>query len=336
LTVLDLASLLLLLSAAWVALRVAGDWAPRSAARHQIALEIQTETAALKTRWALGILCFSTLLWILGITLVLPGVVPGAMCGTGVMQATGGRGTQALLMRLAGCAALYCWLILDRFNRLRPDAPLTVLSSRVLLAVFPLVLVAFLETARSIRLLDTLQPVDCCAVVYDQVRGVGTAAGMPWGDIAGVMVLPFAVTGSLLAAAALSARFLSGGAQRTASAVQALAALVWIPMAVFVTIRVFAAYHFQVLHHHCPWCLFLPEHRLVGFPIFAALAVVALEAAASVIAMNVGRRFKALFPEAERRSKTAGLRVGIAVCAYVIFAVAPVFLWRIRYGVWIG
>ena len=91
----DLLGLLLWLVAAATAFRIVIKWVPQSAGREQIQLERRAETARLSAKFSLAVFFLSTVLLIIGLTNVLPEMVPGAMCGTGVLQATDGFGNRA-------------------------------------------------------------------------------------------------------------------------------------------------------------------------------------------------------------------------------------------------
>ena len=115
-----------------------------------------------------------------------------------------------------------------------------------------------------------------------------------------------------------------------------LVTLVWVPLTTLVLVRLLAPYHYEVLHHHCPWCLFLGEHGMVGYPLFAALLLVVLEVPAALLSGAVGRARPAVAAEATVRVRQAGLRIVVAVLAFVALAGGPALLWRLRHGVWMG
>jgi hypothetical protein len=316
--VMDGLALLLLIAAALTALRILAGWAPGSADRRQIELETAAEGAALHARIAFGFFAVSTVLLIAAIANALPPIVPGAMCGTGVLQATDGRGGRALLFRLLGLAALYLWRTTEDVNRSQPESPLAVPQARVLLLALPAVFLGAVDTVRAAGVLSSHGPVSCCAVIYDRVRsatGAGRTAGLP----DGVWVWAFVVAGLLLLGAAGWA-----AAKRrpsmTSACLPAVASILWVPVAGIALVRVLAAYHYGVLHHHCPWCLFLPDHYGVGYPLFGALAVAVLEGPAAWVA--AGRR--------------AGRRIIAAVILFFLLSAGPAILWRLRFGVWMG
>jgi hypothetical protein len=330
----DLLTFLFLLAAAKTAFKITLQWAPQSATSQQIQLERAAETGVLTAKFALGTFFVSTLVLIVGITNVLPALIPGAMCGTGVLQATDGLGGRALFLRFLVLGIIYIWLNLENLNILRPDRPLTRSNARVLLLVLPFHLLAVSTTIQAVYGMDTHQPVDCCAVVYDQVRSLTSAqqaAGIPdalWLLIFWILTILLVFNGIRVWRPA------PGGRVKTAGWL-ALLALLWVPAAGVVLIRVFAAYYYQVLHHHCPWCLFLSDHQFVGIPLFFTLAVVVLEGPAAFITAKIAAKYPDCRPMANMRAKIAGLRLLLAAVAFVGMVALPAIFWRIQFGVWI-
>ena len=330
----DLISLLLLLAAAKTALKTVTEWAPQSAAGRQIQLERAVETGELTAKFALAAFFASTLVLLVGITNVLPAVIPGAMCGTGVLQATDGLGGPAVFFRLLVLGVIYIWLILAKLNNLRPDSPLTTSNARVLLLMLPLHLLAVSTTMQAVLRIDTHQPVDCCAVVYDQFSSLAVAR-----QTAGISntlwLLIFWTLSILVTFSSWQAWRAKPAGRVKTSGWTALFTLLWVPTAAVVLIRVFAAYYYQVLHHHCPWCLFLSDHKFVGIPLFFCLAVVVLEGPAAFITAKIAVNYPQFVQTAARRSKIAGLRILLAAGAFIGMVSLPAIFWRLQFGVWI-
>jgi hypothetical protein len=329
----DFLSFLLLLASAWTALGMLLSWSPGVASREQLRLEIRAESASMQTRWALTAFCAATLILTIGVAYVMPQVVPGAMCGTGVLQATKGMGSRALAFRFLAVAALYLWYVMDRLDRAQPDAPLATATARALLFATPLLFMAFTDTARAVMSLDIHHPVDCCAVVYDQVRSISEGSGVA-GAPDRFWLWTFTFASMLLLAAALGARMSESRSLRKRALVLAVCAFVWIPSAYLTLVKILAAYHYGVLQHECPWCLFLREHNLVGFPLFGALGAVGLEGIACLAAASTVEAAPQLAPVAVKRSRTAGLRVLAATILFLALAGLPAIIWRVRFGVW--
>jgi hypothetical protein len=123
--------------------------------------------------------------------------------------------------------------------------------------------------------------------------------------------------------------------QGTALPLLAVTAL-WLPLAGAVLLTCFAAYHFEVLAHHCPWCLFLPEHRLVGYPLLGAFLVMGMEAPVPWLARRLARGYPDCAPAVARRIERVRIRMALALAVYWLVGGMPALIWRLRYGVWMG
>lgn len=325
----------LLLAAASTAFRVVVGWTPTSADRAQIALESRADVAVLQARWALGLYVFSSALFILGLTNAFVELIPGAMCGTGVLQAMGPSGKSFLLLDGLLLGVLLFWNTLESLNRSRTDYPLVVACARTLLLALPAALLAVINLGRAAAAVDTHQPVDCCAVVYDQFRNAEQAQGI-WGISDGIWLWALALLSFTLCGLSLLNRRRAPAAAFKWNALLAAAAVIWVPLAAAALINILSAYHYGVLQHECPWCLFLPQHGAVGFPLFGALAVVAFEGPSAYLLPVVARRHERMISDALQRSRIAAGRVFLALMTFLLLTGLPPLVWRLRFGVWIG
>lgn len=331
----DVGAALLLLYAGWVAARVVAGWQPGEATPGQLQLERQTEAAGLAGRTAALLSLLGTLVLVVAFAGALPGLVPGAMCGTGVLQATGGRGERALALRLLALLLLGAWRLFAKLDERTPRAPLAQTAARMLLLAVPIAVLAGLDTWRALAALDVHTPVDCCAVVYRQVREQAAGSTGPTAASATPWVVASAAAAAALFAATLAALGRPGERSTRRAGLLALAALGFAPIAAFALVRVWAAYHYGVLQHHCPWCLFLGTHRLVGYPLFFAIALVLFEGPAAWLALRIGRRHPELEAAAAARARRAAWSTLVGLSLYAALAFGPALLWRWRYGVWL-
>jgi len=122
---------------------------------------------------------------------------------------------------------------------------------------------------------------------------------------------------------------------RRLSGAFAAGAVIWSILAALATVRVYSAYHYEVLAHPCPWCLFTLEHWAVGYPIFGALILTGLAGPAALISAVVGRRWAELSAPADRAARRAALRALVGVVLFAALAFGPALAWRARFGVWI-
>jgi hypothetical protein len=333
--VVQASGLLLLAAAALTAFRVVVDWKPASAGREQLILEVKNETAALQTHWALGLYIFSNFLLVVGITNVYPDLIPGAMCGTGVMQAMNKAGSGFLFLNGILLAVLLYWNGIETLNRKQTDVPLTLLSARLILLALPAAVVAFGQTFLAAFGVDVHQPVDCCAVVYNQFRSIDEAhriSGLPdrfW-------IASWAILSLLMFWAAVQLRRNRRAPSLKWNGFLAIVSALWVPASAVTLVNILSAYHYGVLQHQCPWCLFLLQHKAVGFLLFGALAVIVFEGLAAFLLPAAAQKTPAALPAALDRGRAAAGRVLLALVVFVMLAALPPVVWRIRFGVWIG
>lgn len=324
----DFIAVLLILAAAREAGRVVLGWAPAEASRKQLKLERAVERASLEGRAAFILLSLSSLGVVLAITAVLPAIVPGAMCGTGVLVATEGQGGRALGMRILALLALGVWRLLDRLDRREAEAPLAAGAARALLVATPLAVLAALDTSSAFLKLDTQESVECCSAVYDQLRMLGH-------DAPNLAPLRSAFAGLSLAVVALSAALWRLPGSKMLRLGLAGAAIPWVLIATRELILDISAYHYGVLNHHCPWCLFLPEHGNIGYLLFGALALVMVRSIRAVVFGAAAERVPALFEFTKQGIRRSARWVFVASIVFLVFALGPVARWRMDNGVWI-
>ncbi len=330
----DTLAIVLLSPAVWSAVRVLLGWAPERNDAAQLRLEVQAESASVLARYAALSLLVGSLCLLIAITVVLPEVVPGAMCGTGVIQAMGGLGHRVVALRGLSITLLASWHLIDRLNRSHPLAPLTAVGARGLLLAAPFVVLAISDTMRALWSVDLSQPVDCCAVIYDQARprqsasGAGLLTDEQWLAISGGSTVVLVVLALLL-------RSGKSSSTRLGAAIGLLAVL-WAPVTAIALVQTLAAYHYGVLHHHCPWCLFLAEHYVVGYPLFGAMVVVVLESLAVFIATSLAANHSAVAVAGRTRASVAALRLVVGALLFWAVAGLPALIWRFRFATWMG
>ena len=329
----DLICLLLVVAAVLSAIRIVTGWSPESTNEGQIDLARKAKTVSIQGRIGFALLLLSTLVLVAGITSVFPKLVHGAMCGAGVLQATKGAAGRALALRGLALGLLAVWHLLDRMNRRQPDSPLTTVAARSLLLASPVAVIAVYDTMRAILRLDVNRPVDCCSVVYGRIRSAGQAGGLSgipdaywiWGLALGGIAI-------ILLGVRLWRSSRPTGARATGFV--ALLTILWVPVAATGLVRSLAPYLHGVPQHRCPWCLFLPQHRLVGYLLFGCLILVVLEAGAAFVSSLVAARFPALETETYKRTRNAGWRLAAATVLFLAVSGLPPILWRLQLGVW--
>ena len=333
--IVQMTGLLLILSACLTALKVVVGWNPASAVREQLTLEIKNESTVLQMRWALGMYIFSDILLIVGIAIIYPNLIPGAMCGTGVMQAMKESGSGFLILNGILLMVLLYWNGLESLNRKQTDCPLAVFNARLILISLPVAVLAFGKTVQAAILVDVHRPVDCCAVIYNQFQTIGEAhqiSGFPDQFWIGAWV----ILSLLLFWLAMRLRRGIEVPSLKWNGILAFVSAVWVPVSVVTLVNILSAYHYGVLQHQCPWCLFLLQHGAVGFPLFTALIVIIYEGPAAFLLPAAVRNTPTIFPAALDRARTAATRVLWALAFFISLSALPSVIWRLRFGVWIS
>jgi len=328
----DALSLALLMHAAWGAIRILSAWSPGTADGRQIRLERRAETVAIAAGWALPLFGLASLMLVVAVATDLPPLVPGAMCGTGVVQASRGRLGAAFILRGLALLLLYLWRVLDGIDRSRPEALLVLPLARLLLVALPAAAVAASQSLGALQNLDLHAPVSCCALVIDTARPAMESLGNPLPDAA--LLWPSALGALILFPLAL--RIARQGARFYHCAALGLLSLGWVPLAGLAYLRHLSAYVYGVPHHHCPWCLFLSAHGGIGYILLLALALLVMEGAAVWIASLTGLRVHPLREAAGQRVRLAALRVMAALGLFLFSALWPAVAWRLRFGLWLS
>ncbi len=333
LTVVDSAAVVLMIIAGITNAQVLVGWQPHDPGSRQLNLERRSEAASLQARWSVLLFFLGSLLLIMGVSSVLPKLVPGAMCGTGVVQASSGLMGRALFFRLLALLLFSAWQLVDRLHRSLPCSPIVLLTSRLQLLAVPVAGVAVWSTWTALASLDVHTPVDCCSVLFDQVRTTNeatTTAGLSDALLVWVAFALMSVLMILTIGFATQAKLRN----RVIAGLIGLLTPITVVVAAVCLVRVLSAYHYGVLHHHCPWCLFLSEHSWVGYPLFGSLIVVLLQSCQMTIATFLAHTEHLLHPVALRTAQAKARNMVAAWVVFVLFGVLPPLIWRLEHGVW--
>jgi len=329
----DIVALFLLLAVALTSWRTALYWQPESADSRQLTLESRVETASIQGRAALFLTLFSAILLVSGIANVFHEDIRGAMCGTGVCQAMAGAGGELILCTVLLLGVMLLWYELDKVNRKLVDMPLTEMNARLFLVIPPLAVFTLVQTYQAFANIQPHRPVDCCSIVYDQFQTptqANSIAGLgdPW------WIGAFAVL-SLLLLCLGTAIYFSDATHPKKRLALAIVGCLWMPVAVLTLVNILSAYHYEVLHHHCPWCLLLPEHSLAGYPLYGAMGIVGMETLILLILPWMAKKNPHALGLALDRCFRGARRMIIAEIIFLIFAAGPAIVWWLRFGNWL-
>ena len=330
----DMLAWLVYLGAGLRLISALAHWQPGSMDARQLGRERALEVIVYQGRWTMALQAVAAVLVVVGVSSVWPDCIPGAMCGTGVLQAMGPAGTQTLFFRGSALLIFYCWQVAERLDRSRPESFMALVQARLLLLAAPCMALGTWSFAQAVMAAAGNGPVSCCAVLYTRTLEGASSAGLVPGPAAARILA--GLTGSLMILWGWLQWRRPRLALRRYGLLGAAVAPAWAFIAVLLLKTSVAPYVYEVLWHPCPWCFFLWEHGAVGFAYFGLLALIIAESAAGLTAAAVARRYAVLGIQASRRMQAAGGRIMTATALFLILAAVPALLWRLRFGGWMN
>lgn len=302
--------LLLIMLAAWHAGRILPAWDFTASTHAQYEREKQ---AALVGLLISAVLVFKFLLLPYFTFTVdrLEALIPGAMCGVGVLGANG-YGVPLLSLRVVTVFAGVCWWLLRQEDLRATDHP----HMRKLL-VFALVLAALalseaLLTVLYFTNISTMTPVLCCSRVFGVAGETsGPALGLPDSLLLTLFGLLFVLT-------ALTGwfryRFLSF-----------LTAMAFLVVGYSTVVQFFGTYVYELPTHMCPVCMLQPAYHGIGYWIWGTLLAGSFCAGASWVLERLGSGVPRHLE-----------RWGVALqTAFVLTCVLLVVVYYLRHGVFL-
>ncbi len=184
-------------------------------------------------------------------------IVPGAMCGAGVISANS-YGLVLLFVKLITIFTLLLFLTLNSLDLKAKNYPLLKLKNWVLLIALILI---FLELYLSISYLfsiDISKPVSCCSALFGNLEG---ANPLPFGlDIKNLLILFYLLYIASILALVLENRHLT-----------IITLILFAIIAYYGVVYFFGTYVYELPTHKCPFCMMQKEYYYIGYLIWGTL-----------------------------------------------------------------
>ncbi len=260
----SLFTLLMILYAAGVGIKIQLRWDFRSSSAAQLRLERQTHLISTIVRYVLGFELLSGLLFIYIIE-DIHHLFVGAMCATGTLNANP-VGWSVLLVKILTFFFVAVWVALNRLDQRCEDYPLVRLKYGLLLPLVPLLL---LGTVLQFSYFTGLQPeiiTSCCGALFS--LGGGNIASEMAGFPAGMgMVLFYSLSAvyltSLLLCLLLHKKMLRY--------LCLIFSVVYFLVSVGAVISFISPYIYEMPTHHCPFDMMQKNYRYIGYPLYVSL-----------------------------------------------------------------
>ncbi len=251
------AVLLILLSVALVnTLTILKSWDFSSTTPAQYALE---KRAYLVVLVILGTLFFKILLLPFFSHTVdqLAAIVPGAMCGAGVIESNG-YGPVLLLLKVVILFLAGIWLIANHEDLQAEDHPHLHAKFRFFLLIYAAVALESALDWLYLTNISTLTPVQCCSGIYG---AAGSGNPLPFGLDTNMLLMLFYLLFALVVVLGLM-RY---------NFLHLLTSAAFLYFGYFAVVYFFGTYVYELPTHKCPFCMLQKEYYYVGYLIWGSL-----------------------------------------------------------------
>ena len=188
----------------------------------------------------------------------LSAIVPGAMCGAGVISANE-YGNPLLLLKILILLCSGLWLLLNDEDLKAKEYPYTKIKFWFFTIIFFLVSFSYLLEIAYFSNVSLERPVSCCSVIF----GLSGENSLPLGlGISTILILFYLFS-------LLSMLFIW---QKKAFAL-ALSSSLFLFVAYYAVTHFFGTYIYQLPTHICPFCMLQSDYYYVGYLIWGLLFI---------------------------------------------------------------
>lgn len=187
-------------------------------------------------------------------------ILPGAMCGAGVVNATQ-YGTYLLILKIINLYIFAYWLVLNSKDmQSEKQIYLKRKFTVYILAYFLLLLEIGLESMMFISI-DTKSVVDCCGTIFSKIDGSYMAHLLSINPL--LLVSGFYITFVfIIIFYRVKNRYLFS-----------LVNLLFIIIALVSLIGFFGTYIYELPTHHCPFCMLQKDYNFIGYFLYIFLFI---------------------------------------------------------------
>lgn len=249
---------ILLLVAFIVSLKVLLKWDFESFTPLQFTLEKQAYLVTTITLFVFAMKFLLILYFIFSID-ALSLLVPGAMCGAGVIEAND-YGSYLLILKLIILFFLTLWLYINAYDMQTKNHQWFKEKSWLFSFIFLLVIVELGLDFSYFSNIDTHLPVSCCSALFGQLEG---ANPLPFGLSIPLLLVLFYLLYALVLLTLKTNQTL----------LYMVANILFVYIAYYAVVYFFGTYIYQLPTHKCPFCMLQAEYMYVGYVLWASLFI---------------------------------------------------------------
>ena len=181
-------------------------------------------------------------------------IVPGAMCGAGVISYND-YGMRVLFIKIVELALIAFWLLLNRYD-------IKSLYRWIKPKMFLLILIFFISTIQLwfeyhfFEAIDIHKVVNCCSTLYGLLEGMNP---LPWGLDRNLLLILFFLLYALILSTYLAKQ----------EYLFTVAVILFSIIAYYSVLYFFAPYIYEQPNHNCPFCMMQKEYHYVGYAVWS-------------------------------------------------------------------
>jgi hypothetical protein len=187
----------------------------------------------------------------------LSDIVPGAMCGAGVIKANS-YGNPLLLVKSITLVLLGIWVTLHQLDLEKKNYPYFRIKTWFFVAIFVLLSVEYGLDIAYFTQIDIHKPVTCCSVIFGQVGG---ANALPFHLNTLQLLLLFYLSFVLLWVLIVSHKVVWS----------LFGVLLFAFFAYYSVVYFFGTYIYELPTHKCPFCMLQSHYYYVGYMVWGLL-----------------------------------------------------------------
>lgn len=238
-------------------------------------------------------------------------LIPGAMCGAGVIKANA-YGNPLLSIKIVILLLSALWLSLNSIDINAKNYPYVKLKSWFYLIIFILLSVEFALDILYFTNIETTNPVSCCSVIFGQTGG---ANGLPFGlDTTKLLILFYLLFALLVLTTVSQMEIMS-----------IVSSLLFGVIAYYSVVYFFGTYIYELPTHLCPFCMLQDHYYYVGYLVWGLL----LLGVFLMIDASIMQRF---FSKPSQKLKRTSL---LLLTIFVVLCTIYVLVYYLKNGVFL-
>ncbi len=257
-------TLLLLLVAAALGIRILSKWDIKSSSEEQLILERRTYLVSTLVQYGLLFEIISIFLFIYTAD-DMHNLLVGAMCATGSLNANS-YGFPVLYTKIVSVFLSASWIAVNHIDTAAEDYPLTRKKYMLLLFIVPFVFAGYVLQLQYFGHIDPNVITSCCGVLFSE-SGPKIASSLAALPVRKTEVVFFLLVFIMVALGLTAAKT----GRKPYTVLLSVVSGLFFVVSIVAIISFISPYFYQLPSHHCPFDILQSEYYYVGYPLYAAL-----------------------------------------------------------------